>query len=114
MGKLKSQKVIATQNWDKYKTFETELLFDGLRLTVITFTNDRARYMVSSAEITDHRWSIAGGFKIGGPIEEALKNLNARPNPKANQFEFGGDTDSVVFRVVDGRVVAITYNCYTG
>ena len=114
IGKLKSQKVIATQDWDKYKTQERELLFDGLRLTVITFTNDKARYVISGAEITDRRWSIAGSFKIGDTIEEALKSLNARRNPKANQIKVGGDTDSVVFRVVDGRVVAIAYDCYTG
>ena len=114
LGQLRREKVIASQDWDKYKTHEVELLFDGLRLTVVTFTNDKVRYLISGAEITDRRWNVVGSFKVGDTIGEAAKRLNARLNPKASPLQFGGDTDSVAFKVINGRVVAITYDCYTG
>lgn len=114
IGKLKSEKVLRTESWDNYKTHERELVFDGLRLYVITFTNDRAKYLIAAAEITKRRWFLAGNFRVGDLIEEAQKKLNAQTNPKAHSLEFGGESDSVIFRVSGGRITTITYDCYTG
>jgi hypothetical protein len=114
LGKLKRETVTRTEDWDGYKAQERELVFEGLRLLVITFTNDRDRYIIAAADITDRRWNLVDGFRVGDTIDKARAKLAAASNANADTLEFGGDTDVVLFKVSGGRVTAISYDCYTG
>jgi hypothetical protein len=60
------------------------------------------------------RWTFAGGFRPGDQIEIVFRRFKVRGDASAKEIEFGGDTDSVRFRVADRQVKSIRYECYTG
>ena len=113
IGQLRNEKVIQVQSWEQYKTEYRQLFFDGLRLDVITFSNDDARYLVAGAVVTTPGWSFAGGFRVGQSIEEALSRLGVHVGPNGEVL-VGGDADVLRLGVNRGKVTSVAYECYTG
>jgi hypothetical protein len=113
IGKLEREEVTGVQDWKTYKSEDRELVFGGLTLHVVTFTNDKSRYMVSGAVITGSQWTLGGGIRIGNPVAEVLRRAG-KGVLKDGAIAIGGDTDTVTFHAPDGKVTQITYECYTG
>ena len=113
IGHLRDEKVIQVQSWEKYKTEDRQLFFDGLRLDVVTFSNDNTRYLVAGAVVTTSGWSFAGGFRVGQSIDTALSRLGAKTGARS-EILLGGDADALRLGVNGGKVVRIAYECYTG
>jgi hypothetical protein len=113
IGKIRSEKVLEVTDWGTYKSEDRELIFDGLKLIVITFTND-SKYMVARATITSSVWKFAGGFRVGDSVNSVMHRFNDKGSQEVEMLRFGGDTDSVDFSVSNGRVIIIDYSCYTG
>jgi hypothetical protein len=113
IGKLERDEVVRVQEWETYQSEDRELTFSGLKLYVVTFTNDKSRYMVAGAVITGSQWSLAGGIKIGDSVEDVLRRTG-KGTLSGGEVAIGGDTDIVRFGATGGKVTEIRYECYTG
>jgi hypothetical protein len=113
LGKLKSEKVLKVEDWETYKTETRELIFEGLRLVVITFTNNKP-YMIQNVNITSRNWAIAPGLRVGGTLEDVKKQFRGKASVKGEWIEVAGDTDFIRIHISKGKIVEIEYQCYTG
>src|SRR4051812_37102411 len=62
---LKSERLVRDQDLGAYRARHRELVFSGLRLGVVTYSNEPEKYHVSSAEIRSSQWKIAVPFRQG-------------------------------------------------
>ena len=113
IGKLKSERVLGVEDWDTYKAETRELIFEGLRLVVITFTNNKP-YMIATVNITSPSWKNVSVFRVGDTVESIKKRLKRKSHIIGDWLKVGGDTDSLRFRISNGKIVEIEYQCYTG
>ena len=113
IGKLQQEQVVRVEDWGTYKSEGRELIFSGLTLHLVTFTNDKSRYMVESAVISGRQWALAGKIKIGDTVKDVLRRAR-KGVLKDGEIEIAGDTDFVRYRIFKGKVTKITYVCYTG
>ena len=111
---IRDETVGETTNWGSYQTVIRNLRFDGLRLVVVTFTNDPYRYVLAQASVTDRRWMPDGPLRIGQTLADVQKKLSAFGISLNQTLTIGGDADTVTVRMADGRVVGLEYACYTG
>ena len=114
IGQLREEKILEVRAWDTYKIESRRLVFDGLRLDITTFTNDKSRYLVAGALITSPGWSNAGGFRVGDSIDNVLAHLGIRDAATGSEIKASGDTDALRLGVAGGKVSRIVYECYTG
>lgn len=107
--------VLEVEKWEGYTTTRKYVHFEGLTIGLVTFSNDKNRYMVSFAEITDSRWTRISTFKVGETTASARKKIGAPavedPSLKLHYGSEGGD---IYFESIDGKIRKITYDCYTG
>jgi hypothetical protein len=111
MGKLKSERIIEINKI--MGTEDRELIYEGLRLIIITVKGDNT-YTVATANITSPSWKNISGFRIGDTVESIKKRLKGKTYKIGDWLEVGGDTDILRFRISNGKVVEIEYQCYTG
>jgi hypothetical protein len=112
IGRIRSERIVETEDWGSYKTERKDFEFDGLSLRVITFSNDPTRYMVAIARTTSRNWGITGPFRVGDSLLSALSHFGVRRAP--NLLEYGSEGGVVRFKVANGRIVEVRYECYTG
>jgi len=62
---LKNERMLRQENLGRYQAQYRDLTFNGLRLGVVTYSNDADKYQVVSAEIRGPQWRIAGPFRQG-------------------------------------------------
>ena len=105
---------ITTDGWDygDYKTHKRELRFDGLTLTVTTFTNS-PKYMVSSVLVSSPVWSVTGAFKVGQSIESAPVKAGDK-RALDGPVMVAGEGDDAELTVRNGKITQISYRCYDG
>jgi hypothetical protein len=113
MAHLQKQEVVHTEQWDGYKAIEIAHYFPGLVVVAVTFTNEPERYNLSAARIFDAEWSLSP-FQIGQRVEPHLRRLGVTGKVKDGTWRIDGETDGLVLEVKGGRIVDITYDCYTG
>ncbi len=107
--------ILEVEKWDRNTTTRKYVHFLGLTLGLITFSNDRKRYMVSRAEITDARWAEISPFKVGETTSSARQKIGSPatgdPDLKSDYGREGGD---LRFESIDGTITKVIYDCYTG
>lgn len=103
------------ENEIKYKIVRKTLYFPGLTLGVVVTSNNPNAYLVSSAHITGSHWKRLSPFYVGQPVASAVRLLlpDSKMDPDLKR-PYGTDTSTVSFDIVKGRIVGITYDCYTG
>lgn len=100
---LKSERVLGAR--------QRELLFNGLRLAVVTYSDDPEKYQVTSAEIRSPQWKIAGPFRYGQALPPVVGDVATKTLKSSATVEFSGTEDVVRVQLRGRRVAALTYLC---
>ena len=111
LGSLKSERLVRDQDLGGTRARHRELVFNGLRLSVVIYSDQPEKYQVTSAEIRSPQWKIAGPFRHGAALppmvgDIATKNLNA-----TTIVEFNGEEDVVRVHLRGRRVASLVYLC---
>ncbi len=103
------------EQWDGYTATRKTLHFDGMRLGIIEFSNEPARYAVTSADLTKVDWNRISPFKLGRPGADAAARLGAaaKGDPELRRT-YLSESDSVELKLSAGVLTRITYACYSG
>jgi len=114
IGTLREERLVETLVWgDKSESHILELKFDALTLSIMS-DGQKRRYSLAKATITDPRWVLAPNFRVGDSVAVVLKRLGRKDTALGTVLVFGGDTDFVSFKNVDGKISEIEIACYTG
>ncbi|MCJ7545397.1 MAG: hypothetical protein MUP30_01030 [Deltaproteobacteria bacterium] len=113
IGKLKSERIIRI---DKVMgTEDRELIYEGLRLIIVTCKTCQPDYIFSRVNITSPSWNISANFRVGDTVESIEKRLDGKIRKVDDWLEVvGGGSDELRFRISNGKVVEIEYLCYIG
>ena len=110
LGPLKAERVVREEDLGGYKARYKDLLFNGLRLGVVTYTNDPQRYQVISAEIRSSYWHIAP-FRPGQALPARLGDVDTKTLAASATHEFSGDEDTLRVQLRHRRILVLTYLC---
>jgi len=108
---LKGEKVVREQDLGEYKARYVDLIFNGLRLGVVTYSNDEGSYQVTSAEIRSASWRIAGPFRYGQALPAVVGDVQTKTLSSSATVEFSGDEDTVRIKLKGRRIQGLTYLC---
>lgn len=114
IGNLQSERLGKTQDFREYKTQDRQLIFNGLRLGIVTYSDDPDKYDVTSAEIRSSGWRIAGPFRVGGVLPAKVGDLSTKELSGTATIEFSGDTDTIRMRLIGRRISSLIYLCSSG
>jgi len=107
---LKSERLVRDQDFGPYRARHRELVFNGLRLGVVTYSNEPEKYHVSSAEIRSSQWKIAP-FRQGHALPPRVGDVDTKALKSTSTIEFNGTEDVVRVKLVGRRVATLTYLC---
>jgi len=114
MARLVREAVFEVERWDGYTATRKTLYFDGLELGVVEFSNDPARLMVTHADITNAKWNHLSPFKIRQPVSVARAVLGGFAKDDARlSRSYASESDSLQFRTSGGRLLGVSYSCYS-
>ncbi len=113
LGNLEKDEVYEIEDSGAKKIEHRELTFNGLRVLVITVGNQDA-YVLEGVVITDSKWKILPGFRVGDTEESIQRRLGGQATRVDDGLEIGGDADHLRFKIFDKRVIEIIFSCYTG
>jgi hypothetical protein len=108
---LKAERLIREQDLGPYKARYLDLLFNGLRLGIVRYSNDEEHYQVISAEIRSPQWRIAGPFRQGQALPPRIGDVQTKGLRGSSTVEFSGDEDTVRVKLVGRRISILTYLC---
>jgi hypothetical protein len=108
---LKGEKVVREQDLGEYKARYVDLIFNGLRLGVVTHSNDEGNYQVTSAEIRNSSWRIAGPFRYGQALPARVGDVETKALSPSATVEFSGNEDTVRVKLKGRRIFGLTYLC---
>jgi hypothetical protein len=111
IGALKGEKLLRERDTGAYKAAYRDLVFNGLRLAVVTYSNDPGKYQVVSAEIRSPQWKIAGPFRQGHVLPPRIGDVDTKALKSTSTVEFSGKEDTVRVRLVGRKVSILTYLC---
>ncbi len=111
IGPLRGEKLLREQDFGDYRARYREIQFNGLRLVVVTYSNDPGNYKVVSAEIRSPHWKIAGPFRQGAALPPRVGDVDTKSIRSSSTVEFSGDADTVRVRLVGRRASVLTYLC---
>ena len=114
IGTLQSERLGKTQDLGEYKTQDRQLIFNGLRLGIVTYSNDPDKYDVTSAEIRSSTWRIAGPFRVGAVLPAKVGDVSTKELAGTATIEFSGDTDTIRMRLIGRRISSLIYLCSSG
>jgi hypothetical protein len=111
IGPLKGEKLLREQDHGSFRARYREMQFNGLRLAVVTYSNDPEKYQVVSAEIRSPHWKIAGPFRQGAALPPRVGDVETKTIRSSSTVEFSGTEDTVRVRLVGRKVSVLTYLC---
>lgn len=111
LGPLKSERLIRDQDLGTYRARHSELVFNGLRLGVVTYSDQPGKYQVTLAEIRSPHWKIAGPFRQGQALPAVVGDVPTKALAGTATVEFSGDEDTVRVQLRGRRVAVLTYLC---
>ena len=111
IGPLKGEKLLREQDLGAYRARYRDLQFNGLRLAVVTYSNDPEKYQVVSAEIRSPQWKIGGPFRQGQVLPVRVGDVETKTIRSGATVEFSGAEDTVRVRLVGRKVSVLTYLC---
>jgi hypothetical protein len=110
LGTLKAERLVREEELAEYKARHVDLIFNGLRLGVVTYSNDPQHYQVTSAEIRSSQWRIAP-FRTGHPLPPRIGDVETRTLSSSATVEFSGEEDTLRVKLSGRRVSSLTYLC---
>ena len=110
LGPLKAERLVREEELAEYKARYVDLLFNGLRLGVVTYSNDPEHYQITSAEIRSSQWRIAP-FRTGHPLPPRVGDVETKTLRSGATVEFSGDEDTLRVKLSGRRVSTLTYLC---
>lgn len=110
IGPLKSERVLREEDFGPYKARHRDLVFNGLRLSVVTYSNDQERYQVTAAEIRNPSWRISP-FRQGHVLPVKVGDVVTQSLSSTATIEFSGEEDTVRVRLIGRRISVLTYLC---
>lgn len=115
LGPILQQANGEVEQEEGYTATRTYVMFSGLELGFIVFSNDPSRYMISYAEVTSPNWQIAGPFRVGNTAKAAQDALGpVAQNDCDLKRSYGSEAGTVSFEQLAGKITKIRYDCYTG
>ena len=108
---LQSERLVRDQDFGPSRARHRELLFSGLRLEIVTYSNEPEAFHVSLAEIRNSSWKITGPFRFGHALPAKVGDVETRALTGSGTVEFSGEEDTVRVRLVGRRVMGLTYLC---
>lgn len=98
-----------------YTITRKSLHFPGLVVGVAVPSDNPDGYLVSGVNITEARWKSLGPFFPGQTIKQ-VQTLLGRPAARDSELKasYGTETSNVSFKVRNGHLVEVVYQCYTG
>jgi len=108
---LVSERLVRDQDFGAYRARHRELVFSGLRLEVVTYSNEPESFHVTLAEIRNANWKIAGPFRFGHVLPAKVGDVETKALTGTGTIEFSGEEDTVRIRLVGRRVMGLTYLC---
>lgn len=111
IGPMVRERVVREEDVGPYRVQYRDLVFHGLRLGVVTYSNDADKYDVSSAEIRTGAWKIAGPFRQGQILPAQVGDIATKTLSSSATVEFSGAEDVVRVKLVGRRVSVLTYLC---
>jgi hypothetical protein len=113
IGTLRDDRVLPAQLRPVPGAEQRELVFSGLRLTILRKKLDPANYQVLSADLTGRGWKIAGPLHVGGLLPAKMADVDTRQFRGRGVVEFIGETKDVLrVRRSGRRISSITYLCH--
>src|SRR5205085_12251390 len=110
-GPLKSERLLREQDFGTYRARHRELVFNGLKLSVVTYSDQPETYQVSGAEIRSAQWKIAGPFRYGAALPALVGDVQTKTIKSSALVEFSSDEDTVRVQLRGHRVSSLTYLC---
>ena len=110
------EKKLETQRWEGYTTTRTQVLFDGLAVDLVTYSNDPNKYSLERATIRSAAWAKLAPFAVGEDIDAVRATLGdlAKDDWQLRSV-YSSENESIRFETTKaGKVSAIIYECYTG
>lgn len=111
IGPLRSERTVREEDLGPYKARYRDLVFNGLRLGIVTYSNDADNYQVTSAEIRSPQWRIAGPFRQGQVLPAKIGDVATKALSSTATVEFSGEADTLRVRLIGRRVSVLTYLC---
>jgi hypothetical protein len=111
LGALKGERLVREKEFGPYKARYVDLVFNGLRLGVVTHSDNPERYQVTSAEIRSAQWRIAGPFRTGQALPARVGDVETKTLTSTSTVEFSGREDTLRVHLVRRRVSSLTYLC---
>ena len=109
---LKGERVVREQDFGTYRARYRELVFNGLKLSVVTYSDQpQGAYQVASAEIRSPAWKIAGPFRYGAALPAVVGDVQTKSLRSSATVEFSGEEDVVRVHLRGRRVASLTYLC---
>jgi hypothetical protein len=108
---LKSERLVREQDFGTYRARHRELVFNGLKLSVVTYSDQPETYQVAAAEIRSPAWKIAGPFRYGAALPAVVGDIHTKSLRSSATVEFAGEEDLVRVQLKGHRVAALTYLC---
>ena len=108
---FKGEKLLRERDLGDYKAAYRDLFFNGLRLGVVTYSNDPAKYQVVLAEIRSSQWKIAGPFRPGHALPPRVGDVDTKSLRSSSTVEFSGAEDTVRVRLSGRKISVLTYLC---
>ena len=110
LGTLKAERLVREDDLAEYKARYVDLIFNGLRLGVVTYSNDPEHYQITSAEIRSSQWRIAP-FRTGHPLPPRVGDIETKTLSSSATVEFSGEEDTLRVKLSGRRVSSLTYLC---
>ena len=111
LGPLKSERLVRDKDLGAYRASYRELVFNGLRLSVVTYSDQPEKYQVASAEIRSPQWKIAGPFRYGAALPATVGDVATKTLKGTATVEFNGEEDLVRVQLKGHRVASLVYLC---
>jgi hypothetical protein len=113
LAPLQRMEILPGELGDGFTTLVRYVQFQGLRLGLVTFSNDAERYLVSYAEIASRRWAHVSPFLIGESAALAHFQLGTHaPRDPELKAVYGGRAADVSFILSRGKLARVRYACY--
>jgi len=115
LSKVLREEIGEVEKWEGYTAIRKTIHFDGMSIGIVEFSNDPARYMVTSAEITGAAWNRISPFKLRGSVAAAVALIGepAKTDP-ALQRSYGSESDNVMVQSASGVITRVYFECYSG
>jgi hypothetical protein len=115
LARIDHEHIASVEQEDGYTVTRKDIIYPGLTLGVAVPGNRPDGYLVSGADVRSARWRSLSPFGVGQSVR-AVRGTLGQPaaGDRSLRRAYGNETSSVSFKVSNGRITEVHYQCYTG